>query len=74
MFKTFTDMTQKDKQTMTDMAGRMFVSMTERRDIAYIAKDLGLEDWQVKENIIQALWVLKRYVRKRDYIKILFWK
>lgn len=68
------DMNEEQKQKLSKMAGNILVWICEGRSMDYMSKKLNLQPWQIEHNIDEMLYVLRKKVRLRRFIKTLFIK
>lgn len=72
MFKHTFLLTDEEKEQVSEMTGKIMLWMLEGRSIAYMSEKLNLQPWQIVYNIEETLYILKRQVGIRRYLKILF--
>ena len=72
MFKHTFLLTDEEKEQVSEMTGKIMLQMLEGRSIAYMSEKLNLQPWQIVYNIEETLYILKRQVGIRRYLKILF--
>lgn len=73
-FKNTSLLTEKEKQEVSDMTGKIMLWILEGRSIAYMAEQLKLSPWQVEKNIDETLHNFRKQVGRLRFIKILFMK
>lgn len=74
MFKRTCELTEKEKRNVSEMVGKMMLWILEGRSIGYMSEKLKLEPQQIESNIDETLYVLRRRVGIRRYLRILFYK
>ena len=74
MFKKVYKMTEKEKQKLSEMDGNIMLWCAEGRSIGYMSEKLNLPPWQVDHNIDEMLYVLRRQVGLKRFLKTLFIK
>lgn len=74
IFKPSVDLTEKDKQQISEMSGKIVLWILEGRSNAYMADQLHLHPQQFNHNVDQLLYDLRKHVGIWRFIKILFKK
>ena len=74
MFKRTFGLTEEEKHKVSDMCGDIMLWMLEGRSIGYMSEKLKLKPWEVEENLNETLYVLRKKVGIRRYLRILFYK
>ena len=72
MFVHRTMMTQEQKEKASKLTGKLILWILEGRNVDYMAKCLDLHPWQVEHDMEEALYVLKKQVGLKRYLKVLF--
>lgn len=68
------DMTEEQKKKLSKMDGDILIWICEGQSMDYMSKKLNLQPWQIQHNIDEMLYVLRRKVGFRRFIKTLFIK
>lgn len=74
MFKSLKDMTENERQELSTMNGNTILWLEEGCDIQNISEKLELEPCQVEHNIDEILYVIRKRLGLKRYIKTLFRK
>jgi hypothetical protein len=74
MKKTVFDMSEYERQKTAMMLGDMILMMQEGCRTEHIAVKYNLYDHQVRENILEILYTIRKHVGWRTYFKELFTK
>jgi hypothetical protein len=74
MFKKTFMLNEEDKKKLSEMSGKILIWAMEGRHTAYMAEQLNMSPHHVSHNIYETLYVLKKYVGWRRYLRVLFWK
>ena len=69
--KTFL-LTDEQKQKVSEMDGKIILWILEGRSVGYISDKLNLPPWQIQANIDEMLYILKKQVGIKRFIKALF--
>lgn len=72
--KQVCNMTDEEKQKLVDACGSIILWTEEARSIGYMCDNLNLLPWQIEANINEMLYVLRKRIGIRRYLKILFMK
>ena len=72
--KKIFEMTEEEKQKFIKISGSILLWIGEGRSIKYMSDKLNLSHSQVKFNIDETLYDLKKQVGLLHYLKILFMK
>lgn len=63
-----------EKKQVSEMSGKIILWILEGRSIGYMSENLHLSPQQIESNIDEVLFVIKKYVGKRRFFKILLTK
>lgn len=74
MFKRTFLLTNEEKRKVAEMNAKIWYWILEGRSTGYMAEKLNLHPWQVEHNIEESLYVLRKQVGLKRYLKILFMK
>lgn len=74
MFKRTFMLNGSDKCKISEMSGKVMLWMLEGRSREYMAKELGLQPYQIEQNIDETLYVYMRNVGRWRFFKTLFRK
>lgn len=74
MFKKFFEMTEEERKHLAEMAGKIMLWIEEGRSIRYMSEKLDLHPRQVEYNIDEMLYVLRKQVGRKRFLKIFFMK
>lgn len=74
LFKKVGAMNEEEKCKFSEMEGKLLLWICEGRSIAYMSAKLNLHPQQIEHNIDETLYVLRRQVGVRRFIKTLFTK
>lgn len=72
MFKRTFELTDEERRAVSKMCGDLTLWMLEGRDIGYMSNKLNLAPSQVESNIDELLYVLRRQVGIKRFLKTLF--
>lgn len=74
MKKTVFQMTPEEKQRQIEVIGTTVQMLEEYHSYHKIAERLNLEDWQVYDNIMEILYIIRKRIGIRYFIKSIFIK
>lgn len=74
MFKETFLLTDEEKRKVSEMCGKIMLWILEGRSIGYMSMELRIPPWQVKRNVDEMLYTLRKEVGIKHYLKILFMK
>lgn len=74
MFKKTFMLNDEDKKQLSEMSAKIMIWMMEGRHTAYMAEQLKMGPHHVEHNIDETLYVMKKYVGWKRYLRVLFWK
>lgn len=66
------DLTDKEKQQISDMTGKIMLWILNGKSIAYMAKQLRLTEQELIYNIEENLYELRKLIGSKRYLKMLF--
>lgn len=66
------DLTDKEKQQISDMTGKIMLWILNGRSIAYMAEQLRLTEQELIYNIEENLYELRKLIGSKRYLKMLF--
>lgn len=66
------DLTDKEKQQISDMTGKIMLWILNGRSIAYMAEQLHLTEQELIYNIEENLYELRKLIGSKRYLKMLF--
>lgn len=66
------DFTDKEKQQISDMTGKIMLWILNGRSIAYMAEQLRLTEQELIYNIEENLYELRKLIGSKRYLKMLF--
>ena len=69
--KTFL-LTDEQKKKVSEMDGKIILWILEGRNVGYMSDKLNLPPWQIQANIDEMLYILKKQVGIKRFIKALF--
>ena len=72
MRKRVHQMNEEEKKRFVDMVGRTVLYIEEQRSLYDMANKLNLYSWQVNNNIDELLYLLRKHLGWKRYIKALF--
>lgn len=67
-------LTDEQKQEVSKMIGKIMLWILRGESVDYMAKELHMDPWQVEANLNEALYILRKQVGIKRFIKSLFWK
>lgn len=73
-FVKTSELTQEDKQKVSEMTGKIMLMFLEGRSLSYISKQLKLTPKEVNNNVAEILYMFRNTVGRWNYIKMLFRK
>ena len=74
MFKKFFEMTEDERKKLAEMTGKIMLWIEEGRSIRYMSEKLNIHPQQVECNINEMLYVLRKQVGRKRFLKIFFMK
>lgn len=74
MFKKFFEMNEEERKQFTDMTGKIMLWIEEGRSIGYMSEKLYLHPEMVEYNINEMIYILRRQVGRKRFLKIFFMK
>lgn len=74
MFKKTFLLTDEEKHKVSEMSGKIMLWILEGQSIGYMSEQLNLQPWQVEANINEMLYVLRKQVGKKRFLRTLFYK
>lgn len=74
MFKKFFEMTEDERKKLAEMTGKIMLWIEEGRSIGYMSEKLNINPQQVECNINEMLYVLRKQVGRKRFLKIFFMK
>lgn len=66
------DLTDKEKQQISDMTGKIMLWILNGKSIAYMAEQLHLTEQEFIYNIEENLYELRKLIGSKRYLKMLF--
>ena len=66
------DLTDKEKQQISDMTGKIMLWILNGKSIAYMAEQLRLTEQELIYNIEENLYGLRKLIGSKRYLKMLF--
>lgn len=66
------DLTDKEKQQISDMTGKIMLWILNGKSIAYMAEQLRLTEQELIYNIEEDLYELRKLIGSKRYLKMLF--
>lgn len=66
------DLTDKEKQQISDMTGKIMLWILNGKSIAYMAEQLHLTEQELIYNIEENLYELRKLIGSKRYLKMLF--
>lgn len=66
------DLTDKEKQQISDMTGKIMLWILNGKSIAYMAEQLRLTEQELIYNIEENLYELRKLIGSKRYLKMLF--
>ena len=73
-FKETFMLNNEEKKQVSEMSGKIILWILEGRSVGYMSEMLHLSPQQIESNIDEVLFVIKKYVGKRRFFKILLTK
>lgn len=73
-FKQTFLLNNEEKKQVSEMSGKIILWILEGRSVGYMSEMLHLSPKQIESNIDEVLFVIKKYVGKRRFFKILLTK
>ncbi len=73
-FKQTFLLSNEEKKQVSEMSGKIILWILEGRSVGYMSEMLRLSPQQIESNIDEVLFVIKKYVGKRRFFKILLTK
>lgn len=64
----------EEREVISEMAGKIILYIIEGQHVGYMSDKLGIHPYAVEANIDEMLYMLRKKVGWRRYLKILFWK
>ena len=65
-------LTDEQKKKVSEMDGKIILWILEGRSVGYMSDKLNLPPWQIQANIDEMLYILKKQVGIKRFIKALF--
>ena len=65
-------LTDEQKKKVSEMDGKIILWILEGRSVGYMSDRLNLPPWQIQANIDEMLYILKKQVGIKRFIKALF--
>lgn len=72
MKKTTAEMILEEREKLAEIHGTTLVMLEQGYSDRQIADKLGLEDWQVRWNIDEILWIIRKRIGLRRFIESIF--
>lgn len=66
------DLTDKEKQQISDITGKIMLWILNGKSIAYMAEQLRLTEQELIYNIEENLYELRKLIGSKRYLKMLF--
>lgn len=66
------DLTDKEKQQISDITGKIMLWILNGKSIAYMAEQLHLTEQELIYNIEENLYELRKLIGSKRYLKMLF--
>ena len=67
-------LTDEQKQEVSEMIGKIMLWILRSESVNYMAKELHMDPWQVEANLNEVLYILRKQVGIKRFIKSLFCK
>lgn len=67
-------LTDKDRQKISDMTGKIILWMLEERRLQYVSEQLEMSPEEVLNNVYEILRTIRNKIGWRNYLRVLFWK
>jgi len=74
MKKLIFNMTEEEKQRLSEVCGTSITMIAQMYSDKQIADKVGLNPMQVRDNAYEMLYTLRNYVGRWEFFKLLFWK
>lgn len=74
MFKRFFEMTKEEREQLADMVGKITLWIEEGRSTGYMSEKLNLHPKMVEDNIDEMIYILRKRVGRKRFLKIFFMK
>ena len=62
------------RHEISEISGKLMLWILEGRSTVYMAEQLHLDLWQVEHNIDEMLYILRKQVGRKRFLRTLFWK
>ena len=73
-FKQTFLLTEEEKKQVGEMCGKIVLLILEGQSTEYMAENLKMCPQQVNDNIGELLYILKKKVGLKQFLRVLFWK
>ena len=73
-FKQTFLLTEEEKKQVGEMCGKIVLWILEGQSTGYMAENLKMHPRQVNDNICELLYILKKKVGLKQFLRVLFWK
>ena len=74
MFKQTLLLTGDEKKQVGEMCWKIVLWILEGQSTCYMAENLKMHPRQVNDNICELLYILKKKVGLKQFLRVLFWK
>ena len=74
MFKQTFLLTDEETKQVGEMCGKIVLWILEGQSIGYMAENLKMHPRQINDNICELLYILKKQVGLKQFLRVLFWK
>ena len=64
----------EERQIVSEMSGKIILYILEGQHLGYMSEKLNIHPYAVEANIDEMLYILRKQVGWRRYLRILFWK
>ena len=64
----------EDRMQISEMSGKIMLWILEGRHIAYMAEQLQMHPYKVEHNIDEMIYVLRKRVETKRFLRNLLWK
>lgn len=73
-FVKLATLTEEEKKQVSEQTSKIMLWVLEGRSVGYMSEQLHLPPWQIESNIETTLYVLRKQVGLKRFIRTLFFK
>ena len=74
MFKEFFEMTEEERKRLADMTSKIMLWIEEGESTGYMSEKLNLHPQMVNHYIDMMIYILRKHVGRKRFLKIFFMK